>query len=60
MRVKDRTHPSRTKTSCTTVSQRNWVLHLGTIINLYAEFYHIPKDEPKTKNQREARKEKNA
>ena len=33
---------------------------LGTIINLYAEFYHIPKDEPKDKEPKGGKKRKNA
>lgn len=33
---------------------------LGTIINLYAEFYHIPKDEPKDKEPKGGKKGKNA
>jgi hypothetical protein len=33
---------------------------LGTIINMYAEFYHIPKDEPKDKEPKRGKKRKNA
>ena len=33
---------------------------LGTIINLYVEFYHIPTDEPKEKEQKGGKKRKNA
>jgi hypothetical protein len=33
---------------------------LGTVLNLYAEFYHLPKDEPKDKEPKGGRKRKNA
>ena len=33
---------------------------LGTILNLYAEFYHLPKDEPKEKEPKGGKKRKNA
>jgi hypothetical protein len=32
---------------------------LGTILNLYAEFYHLPKDEPKDKDPKGGKKRKN-
>lgn len=33
---------------------------LGTVINLYAEFYHLPKEEPKDKEPKGGKKRKNA
>lgn len=35
-------------------------LALGTVLNLYAEFYHLPKDEPKKKEPKGGKKRKNA
>ena len=35
-------------------------LALGTVLNLYAEFYHLPKDEPKEKEPKGGKKRKNA